>query len=217
MEVNTPVQAAGTIRLHRFVSLAISALVAITATGCAQDSPNLTAGTTTVTTAAASCERPRVTGTADALHYPANLDEMVGESDVVIEGRIVGDAGPANENSQPMTVTVEVAYKGDAAARVTVQRNQTHYPVNGTPGTLVGSWAGEPWYCPSERYMLFLTRSAEGTYQALTRLGAIPIEPRPSDETLATWQPPEPLRSLVLLDADTLRSQVRASANRASH
>ncbi len=221
MEPDSKQPASTNIRTRR-IGFLLSALTIAAAAACSQDTTDIAAGPLATSsrppaTDKVSCERPRITGTADAIRYPGSLDEMVTDSDVVAEGRIVGDAGQATEDNQPMEVAVEATYRGNAGDSLTVQRNQTHYTVNGTPGTFVGSWNGEPWYCPGEVYMLFLKRQPDGTFQALPRLGAIPIEPHLDPRTAGTLQAPEPFPSLAALDADTLRAQVRSSVDRAGH
>ncbi len=200
--------------------IGLAALTIAAATACAKDVNGITAGAPgtpagPVATSQISCERPRVTGTADAVRYASTLEEMVTSADVVAEARIVGDAGAATEASQPMEVEVVTRYRGTIGARLTVQRYQTHYSVTGTPGTFIGSWNGEPWYCPGQIYMLFLQRDADGGYHALPRVGAIPIEPHLDAATAGTAQAPQPFASLATLDADTLRASVRAAADRA--
>ncbi|MCU0311687.1 MAG: hypothetical protein MUE36_12200 [Acidimicrobiales bacterium] len=214
-------QPASTRTRTRRVGFLLAAVTIAATAACSQDSTDTAAGPLDTAsqpsaTESVSCERPPITGTGDAGRYPASLDEMITDSDVVVEGRIVGDVGEATEVSQPMEVAVVETYRGSLGDNLTVQRLQTQSTVTGTPGTSVGSWSGEPWYCPGEVYMLFLQRQPDGTFYALPRLGAIPIEPRPDDQTLASWQAPEPFRSLTSLDADALRSQVKTAADRAT-
>lgn len=196
-------------------ALAVAALV-----GCGQDTSAVTADT--VATATPRCERPIATATADAASYPASLDEMVDASDVVVEGRIVGDAGAVIEDSQhlgsqPMEVAIVTTYRGDVDANLIIQRPQTSPGVTGSSERFVGSMNGEPWFCPGEVYLLFATRQPDGTYQALPRLGAIPIDPHLDNPALTNSQQFEPFTSLAALDPDTLRSQVRQSVDRAGH
>jgi len=207
-------KAATAVLWRRRLAVAGASLAVAIGSGCAQGAAEITAGSTT--SLADRCERPPVTGTGDAMSYPATPDELVDESDAVIEGSIIGEAGPAAEGRQPMTVSVETAYRGAISGNLVVQRLQTTYGITGTPGTLVGSWNGEPWYCAGERYMLFLQRLPDGSFLAISRLGAIPIQPQLDERTLGTWSAPDPFQSLATLDLDTLRSQVQASASRST-
>jgi hypothetical protein len=165
-----------------------------------------TAGTTPP-----ACAQPTVTGTGHPPSFPETLDALVADADVVVDARIVGDAGPVTHEGarQPITVEVIETFRGAADDELTVARLQTTFGVTGTPDTHVGAWNQEPWYCPGERYLLFLERMPDGDLMALSRQGALRTEPPPDGQA-----PTELVASLRELDPDALRAEVRAASAR---
>lgn len=197
--------AAGAAR--RPVVATIGALVVVLVTACGTTATGAPAGTD----APAVCEQPPVTGTADAAWYPETLDELMDDADLVVDARIVGEAGPAVHDGgrQPMAIAVEEVFRGESEGDVVLMRAQTTYGITGTPDTYVGAWDLEPWFCPGERYVLFLDRLPDGGYMALPRQGALRTEP-PAEGRAST----ELVGLLRALDPDALRAEVRAAAAR---
>jgi hypothetical protein len=194
----------------RRLAAALGALAVVLGASCATTDPSgeLTAGTGP---GSESCTQPQVTGTGHPPSYPETLDALVADADLVVDARIVGEAGPIIHDGdwQPMTVEVVETFRGVAEDELTVVRLQTTYGVTGTPDTYVGAWNQEPWYCPGERYVLFLDRTGEGGYLALSRQGALRTDPPPKGEA-----PTALVASLRELDPEALRAEVRAAAAR---
>jgi len=194
----------------RRLAVAFGTLAVVLAASCATTDPSgeLTAGTEP---ASVSCTQPQVTGTGHPPSYPETLDALVADADLVVDARIVGEAGPVIHDGdwQPMTVEVIEAFRGAAEDDLTVVRLQTTFGVTGTPDTFVGAWNQEPWYCPDERYVLFLERLPDGEYLALSRQGALRTDPPPEGEA-----PTDLVASLRALGPEALRAEVRAASAR---
>src|SRR5689334_9787762 len=90
----------------RQLVLTIGVATALVGTSCAGASndavtagPAGTSGSTGTTgsgtVAAAECTRPMSTLTGDAFSYPASLDEIAAQADLIVEGRVMGEASPA--------------------------------------------------------------------------------------------------------------------------
>lgn len=196
-------------RAGRLGGRAVVVVVIALAAGCGAAGVDVTG---TSSPDGASCSRAPITGTVDAASYPSSLDELAAAADAVVEARIIGDAGPVTDRAQPMAVAVERTYIGEVAEEITVERLQTEFGVTGTEDRYVGAWDGEPWYCPGERYLLFLDATDDGTYLALTKVGAIRLEPSLTFESETIALVPE----LAGLDVAGLRAGVEAAVARRS-
>jgi hypothetical protein len=196
--------------------LGLSGLVVLAA--CARDGSTSELGTAPGSTeGSGACVAPVVTGRGDAPQYPETLDDMVRSSDLVVEGVFGPELGTPEAVGtawvlvQPMRFTVEKVYFGEPPDDLTVGRLETTQSVTGEPGESLAAWAGEPWFCSGDRYILFLHRSSTGTAVPVSRVGAIAIAPTevtPSASLFPTYD------SLVQLAPDQLRSELDASVGR---